>query len=315
MTTTTELNQRSFALLISLPPRGGRPILVTIGHDNPNCVDAKTDKRVGEVVGENKSLDEYVIENEYFDGELSVDPVWPCAKCVAITGEVAPVPDIEPEVHESEPYAPPTKSTNDEPSQDEQCMAIAKREALARDEKFTRQDLTPELRRAAQVYARDYDGDFEFILKAKRYKTIPEGMIPGVLNTFRAECFRNAKKAPVASQSATTLTLDLVSGKYDVPDEDGVIVTVEVDRGSDNWEGWTFVRVAGEKIGQQRPGESYRGQNVLVLERLQADPVAAAAHYGHRTTTCGICGRHLEDPESVERGIGPVCWGRLQGEA
>ena len=29
-------------------------------------------------------------------------------------------------------------------------------------------------------------------------------------------------------------------------------------------------------------------------------------------TRCHICGRRLTDPDSVKRGIGPVCWRRLK---
>ena len=32
------------------------------------------------------------------------------------------------------------------------------------------------------------------------------------------------------------------------------------------------------------------------------------------STTCRICGRLLTVPKSVERGIGPVCWSRLNLE-
>lgn len=53
-----------------------------------------------------------------------------------------------------------------------------------------------------------------------------------------------------------------------------------------------------------------------VLEGLHAfgeDPVAVMAKYGLATGTCGVCGRRLEDPESVARGIGPVCFEKLAG--
>jgi len=30
------------------------------------------------------------------------------------------------------------------------------------------------------------------------------------------------------------------------------------------------------------------------------------------STTCRICGRSLTNPVSVEREIGPTCWGRLK---
>ena len=32
------------------------------------------------------------------------------------------------------------------------------------------------------------------------------------------------------------------------------------------------------------------------------------------STRCRVCGRLLTNPKSVERGIGPVCWVRLQEE-
>jgi hypothetical protein len=40
---------------------------------------------------------------------------------------------------------------------------------------------------------------------------------------------------------------------------------------------------------------------------ILADPRAASAAYGRLVGRCGVCGRPLEDPESVERGIRPVC--------
>ncbi len=33
--------------------------------------------------------------------------------------------------------------------------------------------------------------------------------------------------------------------------------------------------------------------------------------FGRATGTCAICMRHLTDDESVARGIGPICWGKL----
>lgn len=36
-----------------------------------------------------------------------------------------------------------------------------------------------------------------------------------------------------------------------------------------------------------------------------------AASFGHLHGLCAVCGRTLTDPKSVERGIGPVCAGKL----
>lgn len=48
------------------------------------------------------------------------------------------------------------------------------------------------------------------------------------------------------------------------------------------------------------------------VERIGADPLAAAVMHGKATGNCSCCGRHLENDESVALGIGPVCrekWG------
>lgn len=40
---------------------------------------------------------------------------------------------------------------------------------------------------------------------------------------------------------------------------------------------------------------------------VAADPLGAAVAHGKQTGACACCGRPLSDPESVQRGIGPVC--------
>ena len=48
------------------------------------------------------------------------------------------------------------------------------------------------------------------------------------------------------------------------------------------------------------------------VARVAADPAAAATAHGHKFGQCSCCGRELTNPESVARGIGPICaerWG------
>jgi hypothetical protein len=52
-------------------------------------------------------------------------------------------------------------------------------------------------------------------------------------------------------------------------------------------------------------------QQARILE-VAADPEKAAVAYGVMTGSCSCCGRELTNPESVARGIGPICaakWG------
>lgn len=44
---------------------------------------------------------------------------------------------------------------------------------------------------------------------------------------------------------------------------------------------------------------------------LVADPMAAIKASGIETGTCAVCGLELTDPESIARGIGPICAERL----
>lgn len=73
------------------------------------------------------------------------------------------------------------------------------------------------------------------------------------------------------------------------------------------WAGYTFVKIqAGDdfhKLGFQR--------QLSVVEAIAADPAQALSDYGHEVGRCGVCNRTLTDPESITRGIGPVCAERL----
>jgi hypothetical protein len=49
------------------------------------------------------------------------------------------------------------------------------------------------------------------------------------------------------------------------------------------------------------------------LKEFEADPLGAAMKYGKLAGRCCSCGRDLTDPESIERGIGPVCATKFGG--
>jgi hypothetical protein len=50
---------------------------------------------------------------------------------------------------------------------------------------------------------------------------------------------------------------------------------------------------------------------LALLQAIEADPERAAVLYGKASGNCSICGRDLTDPESIERGIGPICAGKF----
>lgn len=99
------------------------------------------------------------------------------------------------------------------------------------------------------------------------------------------------------------------AGRYALS-TNGETAFYQVDRPTKGrWDGWTFVNLihpGGDRIRPVKGGE--RG---TILARLSDNPATYSAEYGKHTGTCGVCSRPLSDPESVARGIGPVCAGRL----
>lgn len=83
--------------------------------------------------------------------------------------------------------------------------------------------------------------------------------------------------------------------------------------------GYLYIKFEGEYAGKISPtGEFAPARPTLIndVDSMKAnqlivtvarDPLAAAVAHGHATGNCAICSKHLSDPESVTRGIGPVC--------
>jgi hypothetical protein len=44
-----------------------------------------------------------------------------------------------------------------------------------------------------------------------------------------------------------------------------------------------------------------------IIMAAASDPLTAAIRYGKVSGECSCCGRELTDPQSIERGIGPIC--------
>lgn len=91
--------------------------------------------------------------------------------------------------------------------------------------------------------------------------------------------------------------------------EDGTIYRVYLGQKS----GYMLVK---QLVGNDTTGYeySYLGRAAY---RLPADakplPLEEAKAFGRMTGTCCVCARRLDNPESVDAGIGPVCAGRMEG--
>lgn len=70
------------------------------------------------------------------------------------------------------------------------------------------------------------------------------------------------------------------------------------------WAGYTFVK-------RQAGDEEYPVKNLSavadILKEISFDPQSAAENYGLQLGKCGCCQRTLTNPDSIKRGIGPIC--------
>lgn len=168
-----------------------------------------------------------------------------------------------------------------------------------------------------EEYAWIQSSTFDFAGKMREVLTKYPGLTARQLDAVRRCMGYESKPAtpPVKPRESTWVPpLDLSkipSGRYAVPDGDTRLKVI-IDQGEGKWVGFTFVKDgaeygAGRRYGMQRPGQSYRGDIQAQLTVIAADPRAAAVAYGRLVGCCALCGRRLEDSESVARGIGPIC--------
>lgn len=150
--------------------------------------------------------------------------------------------------------------------------------------------------------------------------SLTERQLEVVRQSMQRDAERAQKQTAAAAANEPISGLDLAKlppGRYAVPGGDTRLkVLIKKPVPPSKWAGWTFVSDAAEygqrkNYGRQAPGRAYSGAIVTELTAIATDPKAAAAAYGHLTGTCGICGRHLEDAESIARGIGPICAGKV----
>ena len=97
-------------------------------------------------------------------------------------------------------------------------------------------------------------------------------------------------------------------GRYAIlSDEDGWFF-YQVDKPTEGrWKGYTFiVRLIGAPGDYRKVKMSPEGRRIA-LRLIEADPQKAMVDYGLHSGVCGVCSSPLSDPESLARGIGPIC--------
>ena len=168
----------------------------------------------------------------------------------------------------------------------------------------------------------DYERCFDLMTGSGKFigKAEASSLISALL------AIKPAPKVATTSTTVTTTGLDLADlAQYGTKTNTGTVVARFGVPGGDTrlkvqvefppagkWGGWVFVKDAAEyghakRYGSQKPGANYQGDVAQALTAIVADPKAALVRYAELTSRCGVCGRKLEDEDSVARGIGPVC--------
>lgn len=202
---------------------------------------------------------------------------------------------------------------------------------------------------ALRQYTEQGDRCFSYVremVEAAGRRGLSAGMIRGLLNTMRAQAQRDARDRMALIGDAPAFTDDadddwapapppftaivafmqhLAEGqkrpKVRIATEDGqpVVLTIagpdsrtpgalNVTDGGGFGSGTYYGRITTD--GNPEPRLAERDAVMAALRAFAANPEEALVRYGRLLGSCGICGRTLVDPVSIERGIGPICANR-----
>lgn len=112
-------------------------------------------------------------------------------------------------------------------------------------------------------------------------------------------------------EGSTGKAYTMPEGRYALQDNDGVWSFFQVDKPTTGrWAGYTFIKRLIGAPGQYRKEPLQATVRYTILDRIEADPKQAMTDYGLHSGVCGMCSSPLSDPDSLARGLGPICAGK-----
>jgi len=114
-----------------------------------------------------------------------------------------------------------------------------------------------------------------------------------------ADCFQRAHEAGLKR-----FTLRFAEVHFQVDRRDPTLIWVSKG-------GYGTAKYGRIQGGAYKPGRDTTAEVIAQIAEISKDPMAAAMAYAQLTSECSVCGRHLENKDSVDAGIGPVCAGRI----
>lgn len=119
-----------------------------------------------------------------------------------------------------------------------------------------------------------------------------------------------------AEVKSTTALPDVPAGRYAVLDNGGEWSFYKVDRPTEGrWAGRTFVKrliaMGGYDNDFNEQRLDFKVTRTILEKIVSAGIQESMEAFGQKIGRCGHCGRNLTDEVSIERGIGPVCAGKM----
>lgn len=122
-------------------------------------------------------------------------------------------------------------------------------------------------------------------------------------------------KAPISNGQQQQWTMP--EGRYAIKPEAGPGVGTgrwsffEITKPTEGrWAGYTFIKRLIGAPGAYRKENMSKEERTKWLTAIEKDPKQAMVDYGLESGVCGRCASPLTDPDSLARGLGPVCAGK-----
>lgn len=112
----------------------------------------------------------------------------------------------------------------------------------------------------------------------------------------------------------STTIQSIPAGYYAITGKAGEVRQYRVTVGkAGKWKGFRFIvrliATGGHDFLETKIAD--RDHRDALLTYIGHHAAECSAAYGHLTNRCGLCNRVLSDTESIEKGIGPICAGKV----
>lgn len=146
------------------------------------------------------------------------------------------------------------------------------------------------------------------------YDVMPETDIAKLDKDEASRKIQELKRLPYKhprGESSKAPTVDVPPGRYALRGDDNVWRFFEVQDGKGRWDGYKFTKQLIGAPGAYRKESMQASRRIQIMNAISENVKQAMIDYGLHSGVCGRCSSPLSDPDSLARGIGPVCAGKM----